>query len=144
MDFCEFVAPTEAEQQMRDVAVQRVSAVVKSIWPSCQVSYQIAVCLQNVPFRVTEYQQLHRSWRCVSMDTVMIVDVTIAIERVNSWLLTHLMVQVKVFGSFATGLYLPTSDVDVCSFSAFYLSINLAVYKQTLVYMWVLSSEFFK
>lgn len=56
VDFCEFVAPTEAEQQMRDVAVQRVSAVVKSIWPSCQV---------------------------------------------------------KVFGSFATGLYLPTSDVDV-------------------------------
>ncbi|KAG0621663.1 hypothetical protein M758_3G038500 [Ceratodon purpureus] len=56
VDFCEFVAPTEEEQYMRDTAVERVSAVVKSIWPSCQV---------------------------------------------------------KVFGSFATGLYLPTSDVDV-------------------------------
>ncbi|CAK9211941.1 unnamed protein product [Sphagnum troendelagicum] len=56
VDFCEFVAPTEEEQQQRKAAVERVSAVVKLIWPSCQVC---------------------------------------------------------VFGSFATGLYLPTSDVDV-------------------------------
>lgn len=27
-----------------------------------------------------------------------------------------MITQVKVFGSFATGLYLPTSDVDVSSF----------------------------
>lgn len=56
VDFCEFVAPTEEEQQMRETAVERVSGVVQSIWPHSQV---------------------------------------------------------KVFGSFATGLYLPTSDVDV-------------------------------
>ncbi|KAL3677750.1 hypothetical protein R1sor_020706 [Riccia sorocarpa] len=56
VDFCDFVTPTENEQRIRDEAVQRVTEVVLSIWPSCQV---------------------------------------------------------KVFGSFATGLYLPTSDIDM-------------------------------
>lgn len=39
MDFCEFVAPTEEEQQMRETAVERVSGVVQSIWPHSQVSH---------------------------------------------------------------------------------------------------------
>lgn len=55
-NFCHFLLPTSEEQTARTAAVARVSEVIKSIWPSCQV---------------------------------------------------------KVFGSFETGLYLPSSDVDV-------------------------------
>jgi len=55
-NFCHFLLPTSEEQAARTAAVARVSEVIKSIWPSCQV---------------------------------------------------------KVFGSFDTGLYLPSSDVDV-------------------------------
>jgi hypothetical protein len=39
----------------------------------------------------------------------------------------YMISQVKVFGSFATGLYLPTSDVDVSSFVYFeliFLNVN--------------------
>ncbi|KAJ7300053.1 hypothetical protein O6H91_Y086900 [Diphasiastrum complanatum] len=56
VNFCEFIAPTQEEEQERVAAIQRVCDVVKSIWPHCTV---------------------------------------------------------KVFGSSATGLFLPTSDVDV-------------------------------
>ncbi|KAL2636262.1 hypothetical protein R1flu_007741 [Riccia fluitans] len=56
VDFSNFVTPTEKEQKIRDDAVERVTEVVLSIWPSCQV---------------------------------------------------------KIFGSFATGLYLPASDIDM-------------------------------
>lgn len=55
-NFCHFLLPTSEEQASRTAAVARVSEVIKSIWPSCQV---------------------------------------------------------KVFGSFETGLYLPSSDIDV-------------------------------
>ena len=37
----------------------------------------------------------------------------------NLGLRARITMQVKVFGSFATGLYLPTSDVDVSSFIYF-------------------------
>lgn len=37
VDFCEFVAPTEEEQRLRAEAVQRVTGVVKTIWPTCEV-----------------------------------------------------------------------------------------------------------
>eukprot|EP01018_Ginkgo_biloba_P003375 Gb_02324 [translate_table: standard] len=55
-NFCQFVSPTPEEQAARLAAVERVSEVIKFIWPHCQV---------------------------------------------------------KVFGSFETGLYLPSSDIDV-------------------------------
>ncbi|KAH7685731.1 Polynucleotide adenylyltransferase protein [Dioscorea alata] len=56
LDFCDFISPTTDEQDLRTAAVERVSDVVKYIWPHCKV---------------------------------------------------------EVFGSFTTGLYLPTSDIDV-------------------------------
>ncbi|XP_039122643.1 LOW QUALITY PROTEIN: terminal nucleotidyltransferase 4B [Dioscorea cayenensis subsp. rotundata] len=56
LDFCDFISPTTGEQALRTAAVERVSDVVKYIWPHCKV---------------------------------------------------------EVFGSFTTGLYLPTSDIDV-------------------------------
>ncbi|XP_057845495.2 uncharacterized protein LOC131054877 isoform X2 [Cryptomeria japonica] len=56
MDLCHFLSPTPEEQAARIAAVERVSGVIKYIWPDCQV---------------------------------------------------------KVFGSFGTGLYLPSSDIDV-------------------------------
>ncbi|KAI8851225.1 hypothetical protein BC829DRAFT_368731 [Chytridium lagenaria] len=55
-DYVRFIAPTAAEQAMRLLTVERIRAVAKSLWPTCEV---------------------------------------------------------KIFGSFETGLYLPTSDVDV-------------------------------
>ncbi|KAL5572970.1 hypothetical protein UlMin_022567 [Ulmus minor] len=56
VDFCEFLSPTPEEQTARDSAIERVSGVIKYIWPNCKV---------------------------------------------------------EVFGSFRTGLYLPSSDIDV-------------------------------
>lgn len=56
LHFSDFISPTSEEQASRDAVVQRVSEVIKYIWPHCSV---------------------------------------------------------KVFGSFGTGLYLPTSDIDV-------------------------------
>ncbi|XP_057838060.2 uncharacterized protein LOC131048186 isoform X2 [Cryptomeria japonica] len=56
IDFCHFLSPTPEEQAARLAAIGRVSDVVKSIWPNCEV---------------------------------------------------------KIFGSFETGLYLPISDIDV-------------------------------
>ncbi|KAI4321873.1 hypothetical protein MLD38_035204 [Melastoma candidum] len=56
VDFCEFLSPTQEEQESRNAAVDSVTETVKYIWPNCQVA---------------------------------------------------------VFGSFNTGLYLPTSDIDV-------------------------------
>eukprot|EP00850_Spirogloea_muscicola_P014783 SM000108S14227 [mRNA] locus=s108:310432:315393:+ [translate_table: standard] len=61
LDFCRFVAPTKEEVESREAAVRRVTAVIKSIWPKCQV---------------------------------------------------------KMFGSFATNLYLPTSDCDMVVLNA--------------------------
>lgn len=37
LDFCYFVSPTQEEQASRVAAVQRVSEVVKYIWPHCKV-----------------------------------------------------------------------------------------------------------
>ncbi|KAK9674453.1 hypothetical protein RND81_12G233500 [Saponaria officinalis] len=56
LDFCDFLSPTPEEGRSRDAAIQRVSDVIKYIWPSCRV---------------------------------------------------------EVFGSYRTGLYLPSSDIDV-------------------------------
>ncbi|KAJ4980711.1 hypothetical protein NE237_031548 [Protea cynaroides] len=56
LDFCSFLSPTPEEQASRTMAVERVSEVIKYIWPHCRV---------------------------------------------------------EVFGSFRTGLYLPTSDIDI-------------------------------
>ncbi|PON31777.1 nucleotidyl transferase, partial [Parasponia andersonii] len=56
VDFCDFLSPTPEEQDSRNTAIQRVSDVIKYIWPNCVVD---------------------------------------------------------VFGSFRTGLYLPSSDIDV-------------------------------
>ncbi|KAG9447818.1 hypothetical protein H6P81_013946 [Aristolochia fimbriata] len=56
VDFCEFISPTQEEQASRVAAVQRITELIKYIWPHCRV---------------------------------------------------------EVFGSFRTGLYLPTSDIDV-------------------------------
>lgn len=56
VDFCDFLSPTPEEQAARNTAVERVSDVVKHIWPHSKV---------------------------------------------------------EVFGSFKTGLYLPSSDIDV-------------------------------
>ncbi|PON81852.1 nucleotidyl transferase [Trema orientale] len=56
VDFCDFLSPTPDEQDSRNTAIQRVSDVIKYIWPNCVV---------------------------------------------------------EVFGSFRTGLYLPSSDIDV-------------------------------
>ncbi|KAJ0971843.1 hypothetical protein J5N97_019802 [Dioscorea zingiberensis] len=56
LDFCHFISPTTDEQATRAAAIERISDVIKYIWPHCKVD---------------------------------------------------------VFGSFMTGLYLPTSDIDV-------------------------------
>ncbi|XP_060964268.1 uncharacterized protein LOC133033496 [Cannabis sativa] len=56
VDFCEFLSPTPEEKDSRNAAIERVSDVIKYIWPNCEV---------------------------------------------------------EVFGSFRTGLYLPSSDIDV-------------------------------
>lgn len=56
LDFCDFLSPTPDEEASRNAAIERVSDVVKFIWPNCRV---------------------------------------------------------EVFGSFKTGLYLPSSDIDV-------------------------------
>ncbi|KAM6600901.1 hypothetical protein CsatA_020510 [Cannabis sativa] len=56
VDFCEFLSPTPEEKDSRNAAIERVSEVIKYIWPNCEV---------------------------------------------------------EVFGSFRTGLYLPSSDIDV-------------------------------
>ncbi|CAO2836092.1 unnamed protein product [Amaranthus hypochondriacus] len=56
LDFCDFLSPTPKEEASRNAAIERVSKVIKYIWPSCRV---------------------------------------------------------EVFGSYRTGLYLPSSDIDV-------------------------------
>ncbi|XP_074290449.1 uncharacterized protein LOC141617163 [Silene latifolia] len=56
LDFCDFLSPTPEEGRSRNSAIQRVSDVIKYIWPNCRV---------------------------------------------------------EVFGSYRTGLYLPSSDIDV-------------------------------
>ncbi|XP_062090607.1 uncharacterized protein LOC133796920 [Humulus lupulus] len=56
VDFCDFLSPTPEEKDSRNAAIERVSDVIKYIWPNCEV---------------------------------------------------------EVFGSFRTGLYLPSSDIDV-------------------------------
>ncbi|KAL9232429.1 hypothetical protein vseg_007543 [Gypsophila vaccaria] len=56
LDFCDFLSPTPEEGKSRDSAIQRVSDVIRYIWPNCRV---------------------------------------------------------EVFGSYRTGLYLPSSDIDV-------------------------------
>lgn len=60
MDFCDFVAPTEDEQQMRATAVQGVSNVVKSIWPSSQVAGGI---------RSFSTMRLATGFLCISVST---------------------------------------------------------------------------
>ncbi|PQQ00030.1 non-canonical poly(A) RNA polymerase PAPD5 [Prunus yedoensis var. nudiflora] len=37
VDFCEFLSPTPEEQEARTSAVERVSQVIKYIWPRCKV-----------------------------------------------------------------------------------------------------------
>lgn len=37
VDFCEFLSPTAEEKTARDTAVESVFAVIKHIWPHCQV-----------------------------------------------------------------------------------------------------------
>lgn len=39
MDFCEFLSPTPEEQEARTSAVERVSQVIKYIWPRCKVPF---------------------------------------------------------------------------------------------------------
>uniref|UniRef100_A0A803MHC9 polynucleotide adenylyltransferase n=1 Tax=Chenopodium quinoa TaxID=63459 RepID=A0A803MHC9_CHEQI len=56
LDFCDFLSPTPEEAAARNAAIERVSDVIKYIWPYCRV---------------------------------------------------------EVFGSYRTGLYLPSSDIDV-------------------------------
>lgn len=56
LDFCDFLSPTPEEEASRNSAIERVSDVIKYIWPRCKV---------------------------------------------------------EVFGSYKTGLYLPSSDIDV-------------------------------
>ncbi|XP_021754869.1 non-canonical poly(A) RNA polymerase PAPD5-like [Chenopodium quinoa] len=56
LDFCDFLSPTPVEAAARNAAIERVSDVIKYIWPYCRV---------------------------------------------------------EVFGSYRTGLYLPSSDIDV-------------------------------
>ncbi|KAJ3704269.1 hypothetical protein LUZ61_007974 [Rhynchospora tenuis] len=51
LDFCDFVAPTPEEEESRTVAVQRVSDVIKHIWPDCKVevfgSFRTGLYLPN-------------------------------------------------------------------------------------------------
>lgn len=56
LDFCDFLSPTPDEEASRNSAIERVSDVIRYIWPNCRV---------------------------------------------------------EVFGSYRTGLYLPSSDIDV-------------------------------
>jgi DNA polymerase sigma len=47
LDFCDFVAPTPEEEESRTTAVQRVSDVIKHIWPDCKV-YMLHLVHKNV------------------------------------------------------------------------------------------------
>lgn len=88
VDFCEFLSPTPEEKAARDMAIASVSDVIKHIWPHCQVYRTFSYCILLILLFVVFYVSMKGHCRCF---------------------------QVEVFGSFRTGLYLPTSDIDVSS-----------------------------
>lgn len=101
LDFCEFLSPTPEEEASRSAAVESVFDVVKYIWPDCEVRLTL---LHLSPFLFTEYWIL----RYVYNDGC-------------NW---FCYLQVEVFGSFKTGLYLPSSDIDVIIASLISLSYS--------------------
>lgn len=94
VDFCEFLSPTPEEKAARDTAIESVFQVIKHIWPHCQVllSFALLPCNNFIISSILTY-----SCRMLSCSKVM----------------CDYYFQVEVFGSFRTGLYLPTSDIDV-------------------------------
>lgn len=41
LSFCDFVAPTPEEREMRSSSVSQVSEVIKGIWPECEVHFKL-------------------------------------------------------------------------------------------------------
>ena len=70
----------------------------------------------------------------LSEGTMLVFLRSIVVTADTEDLSTYMAPQVKVFGSFATGLYLPTSDVDV----------SFLVYFETIASMRKISSAYFE
>lgn len=93
IDFCDFLSPTPEEQASRNAAVESVVEVIKHIWPKAKVCLILCICKTSLILSCT------RLWDYKLMSCVK--------------LLVDIVLQAEVFGSFKTGLYLPSSDVDV-------------------------------
>lgn len=105
LDFCEFLSPTPEEEASRTAAVESVFDVVKYIWPSCEVRVILTIIVMFLP---SDAEFL----RCVYNDGCKKMCLIFSM-------------QVEVFGSFKTGLYLPSSDIDVIIASLIFLIYSL-------------------
>ena len=107
MEFCRFLEPTPAETAERSAATARVTAVIQAIWPQAEVQVSAAQSARPPPV-------LNGSGFLGSR----VLKPSAPRSRLAAALLAHLLAHaavrwVQVFGSFATGLFLPTSDMDL-------------------------------
>lgn len=112
LDFCDFLSPTPEEDASRNAAVERVADVIRYIWPNCRV-FLLSWLL---PFLLISF--------CCMYNRHMLF-------------VSFVALQVEVFGSYRTGLYLPSSDIDVCMLrTCFMLTIvvPLMIYFQLFLF----------
>ncbi|MFS7910719.1 putative polynucleotide adenylyltransferase [Helianthus anomalus] len=121
LDFCDFLSPTAEEQVSRNAAVESVSDVIKYIWHDCKVevfgSFKTGLFLPSSDVDVRRSILLVSYWN----RSMVILESRMKTPQMGLYALSKALsqrgvakkIQVEVFGSFKTGLFLPSSDVDV-------------------------------
>ena len=91
--------PRRAEHKMRQEVISRVQEVIKQLWPTAEVrrenSHNLPNFLSYIQSKFTEWCNKYGNWR--------------------GFVFVELF-QVEVYGSFRTGLYLPTRWEQVATF----------------------------
>lgn len=94
LDFYNFMKPRTAEHAMRQEVIARVQEVIKRLWPTAEVRRSrkrfLTLILTSIQKKLYEYRQDKR------------------VKKITSYFIAGYSFQVEVYGSFRTGLYLPT------------------------------------
>ncbi|CAG5852323.1 unnamed protein product [Menidia menidia] len=87
-DFYAYISPRPEEEKMRLEVVDRIKGVIYGLWPSAECCLRHVIGATSGLIAPPDFDPAHRA----------------------------ASFKVQVFGSFSTGLYLPTSDIDLVVF----------------------------